>query len=97
MFPGSYEFRWAADHLIFLGAFFTVLATISTEFLLALVKSFWNFRTGKIPAIQWREDFHDLPAARCACRHALTGRAVGRRLPVPCLRRVGPRADGSCA
>lgn len=78
MFPGSYEFRWAFDHLIFLGAFFGVLTTIGLVMFLALGKSIWDFRKRKVAAIQWQEDFHDLPAARCACRHTLTGRAAER-------------------
>lgn len=78
MFPGSYEFRWAIDHLIFLGAFFSVLTTIGLVVFLALGKSVWDFRRQKVAAIQWQEDFRDLPAERCACRHALAGRVKDR-------------------
>ncbi len=81
MLPGSYEFAWTPDRLIFLGAFFGVLATIGVVMMLV----FWqstraSWRRG-VETIRWRAEFHDLRRVCRRCRHALTGRAPERICP----------------
>lgn len=73
MFPGIYDFRWDAGHIIFLGAFYAVLATVVSMFALALVRTIRDFRRGRASSLIWHADFADLPAADRRCRHELMG------------------------
>jgi hypothetical protein len=81
MFPWIYEFQWTAGHLIFLGAFFSVLAVISTSVVRAVRRSAADLASGRVAAIRWHGDFDDLPAAAKRCRHDLTGELGGRTCP----------------
>lgn len=78
MLPFVYEFRWDAGHVIFLGAFFAVVAVIAATVGLAARRARRDLRDGLAASIRWKEDFKELPAASRACRHELTG-AVARR------------------
>ena len=64
---------------IFLGAFFSVLTIVSVTLLSAL----WRSRRPKRQEahLRWHSDFHDLPPADRACRHALTGEFQRRECP----------------
>ncbi len=79
MFPGIYGFRLDAGHILFLGAFYTVVLIVGTTVLYSLLRTHRALRSGREPAIRWISDFHDLPARDRACRHALSGQAPGRR------------------
>lgn len=67
--------------IIFLSAFYTVLAIIGTTFVCALVRARRDLRRKQVEAIRWQVDFHDLPVADRACRHALNGEMPGRVCP----------------
>lgn len=73
MFPWVYEFRWSANHIIFLGIFFSVAIVIASTVALAAIRVFKDFKKKKDETIQWEADFEDLPAAARVCRHELTG------------------------
>ncbi len=73
MFPGINGFHWTAGHLIFLGIFFLVLATIAGTVLRSLMRARKDVATGEAEAIRWHEDFADLPARDRKCRHELSG------------------------
>ncbi len=81
MFPGVYGFTWDAGNVIFLGIFFTVALIIASTVTLAALRSWRDIRQGKEEAIQWKEDFHDLPVSLRTCRHELTGELKERTCP----------------
>lgn len=68
-------------HIIFLGAFYTVLTIIAATLAAALWRSLRALRRGKVEEIRWHSDFHDLPADERACRHVLTGEFQKRECP----------------
>ncbi|HWR51251.1 MAG TPA: hypothetical protein VN428_09100 [Bryobacteraceae bacterium] len=78
MFPGVNGFHFSAGHLIFLGVFFTVVAIVAVTVLMAVLRSWRTFREGRAEQVLWLSDFHDLPKADRACRHAITGECEGR-------------------
>lgn len=67
--------------IVFLGAFYTVAATIAATLLCALLRARQALGRREAEAIRWHTDFGDLPAADRACRHALTGEIAGRVCP----------------
>jgi glycine cleavage system H lipoate-binding protein len=66
-------------HLIFMAAFYSVLAVVATTLLFAL----WRSRraAARVEEIRWRSDFHDLPSCDRICRHVLTGEFRSRECP----------------
>lgn len=78
MFPWVYGFHWSPGYLIFLGVFFTVAVVVVATIVLALWRSFGDFRHGRVPQLQWAQTFHDLTPQERACRHALTGELEDR-------------------
>jgi Glycine cleavage H-protein len=78
MFPWSPEFVLDPAHLVFFGALYGVIATVVSTIVLAGARARHDARAGRAAAIAWHVDFEELPAARRACRHQLTGRAPGR-------------------
>jgi glycine cleavage system H lipoate-binding protein len=78
MLPGIYEFRWDAGHIVFLGAFYSVLLVVASTMVLALRRAILAFRAQRVEAIRWHADFDDLPAEARSCRHAITGEAPER-------------------
>ncbi|HXI04536.1 MAG TPA: hypothetical protein VNI57_15285 [Candidatus Saccharimonadales bacterium] len=78
MFPGIYEFRWDAGHLIFLGAFYLVALLVASMVAAALLRSRRDVASGRADRIRWDEDFARTPAALKECRHALAGRVERR-------------------
>lgn len=81
MFPGVDGFAWDAGHIIFLGAFFTVLTVVAITLARVWIRSRGDRTLEKEQRIRWHEDFHDLPLRMRACRHQLTGEAPGRVCP----------------
>ena len=78
MFPWNYGFQWNPAHVIFLGAFYAVLATLSATLIAAARRARRDVRASREESIRWQSDFHDLPRRDRACRHALTGEIPGR-------------------
>jgi len=78
MFPWSPEFVWDAGHVIFFGAFYSVLAAIAGGLGLAAWRAFRDARDGRLAAVAWHAEFEELPRAARACRHQLTGEAPDR-------------------
>lgn len=77
MLPFVYEFQWSAGHLIFLGAFFSVVLIIAVTLAMALWRARGD-RGYKVETIRWKSDFSDLPERDRACRHDIDGRLPGR-------------------
>jgi glycine cleavage system H lipoate-binding protein len=81
MFPGVFDFQWSPGHVIFLGAFFCVLACVLIVLSAVLLKTLRDFRARRVEAIRWDSNFHDLSAAQRRCRHELTARIAARICP----------------
>lgn len=75
---GGYEFRWDAGHILFLGAFYTVLMIVGAFLAVSMLRARRDLRLRTAQALLWREEFHELPAWRRQCRHALSGELPGR-------------------
>lgn len=73
MLPWNYGFDWNAGHIIFLGAFYAVLAVVAVTVAVAAIRSWDALRTGQAEAIRWHSDFESLPGGDRTCRHVLTG------------------------
>lgn len=78
MFPWVYGFEWTPGHVIFVGIFLTVVAVVAFTLAAAAFRSIQDYRQGKAGQIMWQAQFHDLPPADRACRHAMTGEFEGR-------------------
>jgi hypothetical protein len=81
MFPGVSGFAWDAGHIIFLGAFFTVVVIVLTTMTLAALRMLRERKPAREQAIRWHTDFSELPAADRRCRHELTGGIEERQCP----------------
>lgn len=81
MFPWNYGFVWNAGHVIFLGAFYTVLAIVAVTVLRAIQRSWRDLRAHQADRIRWRSDFEDLLPRDRMCRHVLTGEFRERQCP----------------
>jgi len=79
--PGNYGFDWNAGHIVFLGAFYAVLAVVALTLAFALIRSWRKLLAGESEAIRWQTDFESLPAHDRACRHVLTGEFRERQCP----------------
>ena len=73
MLPGVFEFRWDVGHVVFLGAFFTVLLSVGITLLLAGWRARRDRAQGRTESIRWHEEFEALPEASRRCRHQLDG------------------------
>jgi hypothetical protein len=73
MFPWNYGFHWAAGNIIFLGAFYTVVAVVAGTLLLAMLRARRALAARRLEAIEWDGEFHDLTRGERVCRHVLTG------------------------
>jgi len=78
MLPTAYEFHWDIGHILFLGIFYSVVAVITVAMGVALRRWLADLGARRAAAIDWEEACHELPDARRACRHALTGAAPSR-------------------
>ena len=81
MLPWNYGFHWDTGHVVFLGAFYTVLLVVVTTLVNAALRSGRDLRARKLERIRWHSDFHDLPARDRICRHVLTGEFQSRECP----------------
>jgi hypothetical protein len=81
MLPWNYGFHWNTGHIVFLGAFYLVLATVAATLIAAVRRSWRAVAAHQVEQIGWREDFHDLPARDRVCRHAITGEISCRECP----------------
>jgi hypothetical protein len=81
MLPWNYGFAWNAGHIVFLGAFYTVLTAVAATIISAVVRSRRALRADQAEAIRWHEDFESLPACDQVCRHVLTGEFTDRQCP----------------
>src|SRR5579872_2767516 len=81
MFPWNYGFEWNASHVIFLGAFYTVLAIVAATVVSAMLRTRRDLRASRADDIRWHSDFHDLPAQDRACRHVVSGELRHRECP----------------
>jgi hypothetical protein len=78
MLPWIYGFHWNTGHVIFLGAFYTVLTVMATTLIVAARRSRRALAEGRAEDIGWHSDFHDLPPQDRVCRHVLTGEFQSR-------------------
>ena len=81
MLPWNYGFAWNTAHVIFLGAFYTVLVVVATTVVSALLRTRRDLGAHREESIRWHADFHDLPAQDRVCRHVLTGEFRHRECP----------------
>ena len=81
MLPWNYGFHLDAGHIVFLGAFYTVLVIIVTTLVNAALRSRRDLSSRKVERIRWHSEFHDLPAGDRVCRHVLTGEFESRECP----------------
>ena len=81
MLPWNYGFHLDAGHIVFLGAFYTVLVVIVTTLVNAALRSRRDLSSRKVERIRWHSEFHDLPACDRVCRHVLTGELESRECP----------------
>lgn len=79
MFPGIYEFTWDAGHIIFLGAFYSVLTIVVSTLVIATIRAISDARHHHVDHIRWHAEFDDLPASARACRHELIGQVAVRK------------------
>jgi glycine cleavage system H lipoate-binding protein len=78
VFPGIYEFTWDPGRIIFLGAFYSVLAIVLATMTIATVRALRAFRLRNAESVRWHADFDDLPAAARRCRHEIGGEIASR-------------------
>ena len=81
MLPWNYGFEWNTGHIVFLGAFYTVLVVVATTLVSAGLRSRRALREQRVEEIGWHSEFHDLPASDRVCRHVLTGELSSRECP----------------
>ena len=81
MFPWNYGFEWNTAHVIFLGAFYTVLVVVATTLVSAFLRARRDLGARKEESIRWHTDFEDLPPQDRVCRHVLTGEFRHRECP----------------
>lgn len=81
MFPFVYGFEWTPGTFIFLGAFFMVLAVLTTVVLRSTFRTLRLVRERTADAMLWKDQFQKLPAEARRCRHDTLGTAPGRLCP----------------
>ncbi len=78
MFPGIYGFAWDTGRIVFLGAFYAVVAVVFATLGRAVVRAALDLRGGRVDSMRWHGEFEDLPAAARRCRHELSGEVARR-------------------
>ncbi|MGB2869792.1 MAG: hypothetical protein WBD36_15165 [Bacteroidota bacterium] len=73
MLPWIYEFRWDAGHIIFLGVFYAVVATIIVTVVKALMRARKDFTSHRDTDVLWKAAFEDLAKEAKTCRHEFLG------------------------
>jgi hypothetical protein len=81
MLPWNYGFQWNAGHVIFLGAFYSVLAVVAGTLIAVARRSRRDLVGLRAEEIGWYADFHDLAARDRVCRHVLSGELESRECP----------------
>ena len=81
MFPGVDGFAWDAGHVIFLGAFFSVLLVVIASLTRAAWRVFRPSAAGTPENLRWHADFSELPSGERKCRHELAGEIDSRVCP----------------
>jgi hypothetical protein len=81
MFPWNYGFAWDAGHIVFLGAFYSVLLVVTATVGMALTRAAIDFKKRRASAIVWRAAFEELPEADRPCRHEVAGEWGERTCP----------------
>jgi len=81
MLPWNYGFHWNTGHVVFLGAFYTVLTIVATTLVLAVLRSRRAIAEQRVEDIGWHADFHDLSPQDRVCRHVLSGELQCRECP----------------
>lgn len=81
MLPWNYGFHFDTGHIVFLGAFYTVLVIVVTTLVNAALRTRRDLGARLVERIRWNADFHDLPASDRTCRHVLTGELRQRECP----------------
>jgi len=79
--PWNYGFEWNTGHIIFLGAFYTVLVIVATTVVNALIRARRDLRARQVESIRWHSEFGDLPVSDRVCRHVLNGEFRERTCP----------------
>jgi hypothetical protein len=81
MLPWIYGFHWNLGHIIFLGAFYCVLATVAATLIAAALRARRALLENRVEHVAWHADFHDLLACDRVCRHVLMGEFKSRECP----------------
>lgn len=81
MLPWNYGFQWNTGHIIFLGAFYTVLVIVAATLVNAIIRSRKALKEQRVEEVEWHSDFHDLQPQDRVCRHVLTGEFASRECP----------------
>lgn len=81
MLPWNYGFHWTTGTLIFMGAFYAVLAVVIATVVAALLRARRTMEHGGLEDARWHSDFNELPAADRVCRHVLSGEFRHRECP----------------
>src|ERR1051326_1897795 len=68
-------------HLIFLGAFYTVVVVVAATVIAAFLRSRRAVQAGSAGRIRWHSEFADLPPRDRVCRHVLTAELPSRECP----------------
>lgn len=79
MLPSVYGFTWDTGNIIFLGAFYSIVALVLSTMTIAIIRARRN--TSHAEAIRWKEEFSALPVHDRACRHELSGEIGQRTCP----------------
>jgi len=67
--------------LVFLGAFYAVLAVVAATVACAAIRSRRALAAQQVDEIRWHETFHELPPSERQCRHVATGEFRYRECP----------------
>ncbi len=68
-----FAYAWSTGNIIFLGAFFTIVAIIVATLVTTTLRTLRALRANAAEAIRWKSDFHDMPSSSRTCRHVFTG------------------------
>ena len=79
MLPGVDGFVWDVGHIVFIGAFFTVLTVLAGAVSWSVAAAARDVRMQRIPVLRWEAVFGGLPPAARLCRHTLAG-VIDRRV-----------------
>ena len=79
MFPNVYGWSWTPGHVIFVGVFLAIAATIAASVPIAWWRRDRDLARGRADAIRWKEDFNELSIDERKCRHELTNEFLWRQ------------------